>query len=90
METIIIWDDKAARARECEIAASQALKELGLKIPILVNSEAPLISRNQLWNRLPVLEIKGDHWSLKPGQAFTKQQLVKLFGKLFTPNPKNG
>ena len=86
METIIIWDNKTERARESEIAVSQALIELGLKMSITVNSEAPLISRNQLWNRLPVLEIKGVHWSLKPGQTFTKQQLVKLFKKLFTPN----
>jgi len=85
METIIIWDDKSERARESEIAVSQALRELGLRISITVHSEAPLISRNQLWNRLPVLEIKGAHWSLQPGQAFTRQQLVKLFKKLFTP-----
>lgn len=83
METIIIWDDMAKRARESERALSQALREVGLKIPITVNSEAPLISRNGLWDRLPVLEIKGDHWSLNPGHAFTKQQLVKLLESLF-------
>lgn len=83
MEEIIIWETKAETIRACEYAVLQALKELGLKGTIVVNSEPPLISRNQLWERLPVLEIRGQHWSLRPSKSFTKEQLVTLFRKIF-------
>lgn len=82
MEEIIIWESRVETIRECEIALSQALKELGLKGKIIVNSEPPLISRNQLWDRLPVLEIRGLRWSLHPGQSFTREQLIRLFEKV--------
>ena len=83
MEEIIIWEVNVETARACESAAYQALKELGLKGTVIINSEPPLISRNKLWERLPVLEIRGQHWSLKPGRAFSKEQLTGLFRRIF-------
>lgn len=83
MEEILIWESNVERIRACESAVYQALKELGLKARVTVNSEPPLISRNQLWERLPVLEIQGLRWSLHPGRAFTAEQLTRLFGKIF-------
>ena len=83
MEEIVIWETNAERIRACETAVSQALRELGLKGTVMVNSEPPLISRNRLWERLPVLEIRGQHWSLHPGEPFTTEQLVRLFGRIF-------
>ncbi|MHB1131782.1 MAG: hypothetical protein ACYC4L_05270 [Chloroflexota bacterium] len=83
MEEILIWESSVERIRACELAVYHALKELGLKARVTVNSEPPLISRNQLWERLPVLEIGGLRWSLNPGEAFTAEQLTRLFRKVF-------
>ena len=83
MESIIIWDTDVQRIRACEVAVLEALKVIGVKATIQVNSEAPLISRFNLWDRLPVLEIRRQHWSLSPKKTFTKEQLVGLFNKIF-------
>ncbi len=90
MEEILIWESNVERIRACETAVYQALKELGLKARVIVNSEPPLISRNQLWERLPVLEIQGLRWSLRPGHAFTAEQLTRLFGKIFADQVGEG
>jgi hypothetical protein len=84
MEQIIIWESNIERIHACETAVYKALKELGLKARVTVNSETPLISRNQLWERLPVLEIRDQRWSLHPGVAFTSDQLTRLFRKIFS------
>lgn len=85
METIEIilweWDTKIIRA--CENALHEALKKIGLKAVITINSEPPLISRNQLWDRLPVIEIHGLYFSLHPGRAFTVEELLRLFKVIF-------
>lgn len=83
MEEIIIWEAGAETIRACERAIFEALRELGLKGTVIVHSEPPLISRNALWDRLPVLEIRGQYWSLTPGRPFSKEQLVRLFQRLF-------
>jgi hypothetical protein len=83
MEEMILWEVNAETIRACERAAIEALRELGLKGRVIINSEPPLISRNGLWDRLPVLEIRGQYWSLTPGQPFTKEQLSRLFRRLF-------
>jgi thioredoxin 1 len=84
MEQIILWESKGETIRACELAVHEALKELGLKAIVTVNSEPPLIGRNQLWGRLPVLEIRGLHWSLRPGCAFMAEDLKLLFSKIFS------
>ena len=84
MEQIILWESNGEVIRACEVAVLQALKELGIKATLTVNSEPPLIGRNQLWDRLPVLEIRGLHWSLRPGRAFRVEELMPLFAKIFT------
>lgn len=83
MEEIILWESDGETIRACELAVYQALKALSLKARVTINSEPPLISRNQLWERLPVLEIRGLRWSLRPGQPFTAEQLTRLFAKIF-------
>lgn len=72
------------RIHACEIAIYQAMKKLGLKARLTVNAETPLISRNHLWSRLPVLEIRNQLWSLHPGQPFTITQLTRLFSQIFS------
>ena len=83
MEEIILWESDCKTIRACEIALHEALKKLGLKAIVTINSEPPLIARNQLWGRLPVLEIQGLHLSLRPGCAFTVEELTRLFKKIF-------
>jgi thioredoxin 1 len=83
MEQIILWESRGEIIRACELAVHQALKELGIKAIVTVNSEAPLIGRHHLWARLPVLEIQGLHWSLTPGCAFRVGDLKLLFSKVF-------
>ncbi len=83
MEEIIVWESNGELIRACELAVYEALKGLGLKAIVTVHSEPPLIARNQLWERLPVLEIRGQRWSLHPGQPFTAKQLTCLFAKIF-------
>lgn len=85
MEEITLWEINTEMIHACEGALYEALKELGLKRTIIVNSEPPLISRNELWGRLPVLEIEGWYWSLYPGKPFTKGQLLRLFEKIMIP-----
>jgi thioredoxin 1 len=84
MEEIILWESEGERIRTCLLAVHEALNELGLKAIVTVNSEPPLIGRMQLWGRLPVLEIKGLYWSLRPGCAFRAKDLKFLFSKIFS------
>jgi hypothetical protein len=83
MEQIILWEIRGEIIRACELAVHQALRELKLTATVSVNSEGPLIGRNQLWGRLPVLEIRGLYLSLRPGIAFTSGELRSLFSKVF-------
>jgi hypothetical protein len=89
MEEIILWESNGEVIRACEVAIYQALKALNLKAHVTINSEPPLISRNQLWERLPVIEIQGLRWSLRPGQPFTTDQLTRLFTKVFLEQGKD-
>jgi len=87
VEEIILWESDCKTIRACEIALHEALKKLGLKAIVTINSEPPLIARNQLWGRLPVLEIQGLHLSLRPGCAFTVEELTRLFKEIFADQP---
>jgi hypothetical protein len=83
MEEIILWECNIERIHAIETAVYQALREMGYKARLTINSEMPLLSRHQLWERLPVLEIRGQRWSLCPGRAFTAEQLTRLFTGIF-------
>ena len=83
MEEIILWECNIERIHGCETAVYQALREIGYKARLTINCEIPLLSRHQLWDRLPVLEIRGQRWSLCPGRAFTAEQLTRLFTRIF-------
>jgi hypothetical protein len=83
MEEIVLWECNIERIHAIETAVYQALRKIGYKARLVINSEMPLLSRHQLWDRLPVLEIRGQRWSLCPGEAFTTEQLIRLFTKIF-------
>jgi hypothetical protein len=84
MEQIILWECNFDRIHHCEAAIYEAMNKIGLKTVLIVNSEVPLLSRAQIWERLPVLEIRGQFWSCCPGRAFTTQEIIKLFVKIFS------
>ena len=83
MEEIVLWESNIERIHDSETAIYQALRKIGYKARLVINSEMPLLSRHQLWERLPVLEIRGQRWSLHPGRAFTAEQLTRLFTRIF-------
>lgn len=89
-EEVIIWASGSELIHDCECAVCEALKELGIKAVVLINAEPPLIARNQLWDRLPVVEVRGRRWSLRPGEPFTKEQLVGLFSRVLVSEDAGG
>jgi hypothetical protein len=82
LEEIILWESDENIIHSSADAIQRALKGLGVKATVIINSEAPLISRHQLWDRLPVVELRGLRWSLHPGRAFTEDELTRLFRKI--------
>jgi hypothetical protein len=82
VEEIILWESDENIIRSSADAIHRALKELGVKATVIINAEPPLISRHQLWGRLPVVELRGLRWSLHPGLAFTEAELTRLFRKI--------
>jgi hypothetical protein len=81
MLKIIIWDNDQQRIAEIDSNLQAALNELNLKAVILSNSEPPLLARENLLSRLPLLEIAGRYWSMHPGVAFSKADCICLLSK---------
>lgn len=78
MLTITIWDNDADRIAEIDRNLRKSLSGLKMQALILSNAEPPLLARENLLDRVPVLEIAGKYWSKKPGKAFTIQDCVQL------------
>ena len=89
MEEIILWESDVNIINPSVDAIHRALKGLGIKATVIINSEPPLISRNQLWDRLPVIELRGLRWSLHPGMAFTETELTQLLRKILVEPASN-
>lgn len=83
MLVITILDHDLERMNTCEIAVKQAVKEVGLDASVIKMSEPPYLSRLNVWERLPALEIEGKIWSKKVGKAYTNSEVVKLLITLF-------
>jgi hypothetical protein len=81
MLKIIIWDNDQQRIAEIDSNLHAALNELKLKAVILSNSEPPLLARENLLSRLPLIEIAGRYWSMHPGVAFRKADCIRLLSK---------
>lgn len=84
MMQIIIWDNEADRIAEIDKNLHLALKQLSVRAIVTINSEPPLIAREQLLERMPVIEIYGKYWSLKPGKAFSKKECISLLREIIT------
>lgn len=89
MEEIILWESDVNIINPSVDAIHKALKGLGIKATVIINSEPPLISRNQLWDRLPVIELRGLRWSLHPGMTFTETELTRLLRKILVDPASN-
>jgi hypothetical protein len=81
MLKVVIWDNDPQRIAAIDRNLQAAAIELGLKLLILSNAEPPSIARENLLERLPVLEIAGRHWSRRPGYAFSRADCVALLSK---------
>ena len=79
---ITIWDNDSKRIAKIDRNLSLALKELSIKAIITVISEPPILARENLLNRVPVLEIHDHFWCLEPGIAFSKSDCKKLLQKI--------
>ena len=85
MLKITIWDTDARRIAEIDRNLQAALFELKIQALVLSNSEPPLLARENLLGRIPVLEIAGNYWSKTPGKAFSRQECAALLLK-FKPD----
>lgn len=81
MLRITIWDNDALRIAEIDRNLQSALSELRIEGLILSNSEPTLLARENLLDRVPVLEIGGNYWSKKTGKAFSKAECHSLLSK---------
>lgn len=79
---IIIWDNDVKRIREIDANLFVAAKRCGCSVVTKSISEPPLLAREGLLPRVPVLEIAGQYWSLKPQTIFTEEQCVALVSKI--------
>lgn len=78
MLKITVLDIDIERMRVCEQSVHQAIKEHGIKAEVTVNCEPPYLSRLDIWDRLPALEIDGLIWNRKSAGAFTREEVVGL------------
>ena len=80
---ITIWDNDLKRIRAIERNVALAMRSLNLKGAVKIISEPPLLSREKLLNRVPVLEINDHYWSLKPQTEISESQCRELLSFIF-------
>ena len=81
---ISIWDNDVERIRIIEANLYRAMRSLGLKGVVKIISEPPLLSRENLLARVPVLEIMDRYWSLTPQTVITEKQSREFLASLYT------
>ena len=75
---ITIWDSSPRRIAAIERNLHQAAAHEGVRLRIDVMSELPLLGRRNLEGKVPVLEIAGKFWSLRPFDIFTEAECRAL------------
>lgn len=80
---ITIWDNDVDRMAAIDQNLYLAMKELNLRGTVDRISEPPLLARENLLNRVPVLEIEDRYWSLKPGRTISQSECRQLLAQLF-------
>ncbi len=81
---ITIWDSSADRIIEVEKNLHLAAKLEGVEITVSIMSEIPLLGRNNMSSRIPVLEIENKQWTLRPHDIFTMEECRTLLHALTT------
>ena len=81
---ISLWDNDTERIRIIEANLYRAMRSLGLKGVVKIISEPPLLSRENLLDRVPVLEIMDKYWSLSPQTVITEDQCRELLATLYS------
>ncbi len=79
---ITIWDAEARRIFEIDRNLHLALRALGIRGVTRSISEPPLLARENLLDRVPVLEVEGRYWSLKPGKTISVSECKQLLQKI--------
>lgn len=80
--SITIWDNNVTRIADIDHNIHLALRELKLKADVNSISEPPALARENLLNRVPVLEIAGKYWSLTPNKTISQSDCEKLLHKV--------
>jgi hypothetical protein len=80
--SITIWDNNATRIAKIDHNLHLALSELKLKSTVNSISEPPALARENLLDRVPVLEIAGKYWSLTPNKTISQSDCKKLLQKI--------
>ncbi|MBT4092207.1 MAG: hypothetical protein HOE30_27270 [Deltaproteobacteria bacterium] len=83
MLVITVLDHDLDRMNACEEAVKRALKKVGIRANVTQVSEPPYLSRLNIWDRMPALEIEGKIWSKKGKEAYTVDEVVRLLTMLF-------
>lgn len=81
MVKITILDTRVERILACEQAVRKALRKLDMEAAVTQISEPPHLTRLNVWERLPALDIDGLIWSRKSEKAFTSQEVIQLLEK---------
>ena len=87
---IIIWDYNPDRIAAIEHNLHCAMHTLGCRGTVSCMSEPPLLARMGLMNRVPVLEIDGMHWSLKPEEEISELACEQLLARILSSPRQNG
>jgi len=80
---IIIWDDNPKRAVNIHAKLAAAMQKMKIKAGISIQSEVPLIARQNLTGKTPALEIAGSYWCKTPGQEPGETDIANLLHKVF-------
>ncbi|WP_168732502.1 hypothetical protein [Desulfovibrio desulfuricans] len=79
---VVIWDSDTDRISASCNNIHLAMQFLHIKLQIEIMSEPPLIARMGLTGRLPTLEINGNFWAWKEGEAITREAAIMLLQRV--------
>lgn len=84
---ITIWDDIPKRAVNIHGKLVVAMQKMKIKASVSIQSEPPLVARQNLTGKTPTLEIAGAYWCKTPGKEPSEKDLVNLLHKVFGAMP---
>lgn len=84
---ITLWDLDAGRIADIERNLYEAMREYGVKGSVSSQSEPPLVSRMNLGNRVPALEVDGLFWTLEGGRECDARACREFIRLLLKENP---